>query len=41
LAKLEKLLLSLHPYDTPEFLILPLRGGNRRYLNWLRNECQP
>src|SRR3981081_3561214 len=32
LAKLEKLLLSLHPYDTPEFLVLPLRGGNRRYL---------
>jgi periplasmic divalent cation tolerance protein len=41
LAKLEKLLLSLHPYDTPEFLVLPLRGGNRRYLNWLCNECQP
>jgi periplasmic divalent cation tolerance protein len=41
LAKLEKLLLSLHPYDTPEFLVLPVRGGNRRYLNWLRKECQP
>src|ERR1017187_349689 len=27
LAALEKLILSKHPYDTPEFLVLPLRAG--------------
>lgn len=39
LAKLEKLIVSIHPYDTPEFLVLPLRGGNPRYLDWLRTAC--
>jgi periplasmic divalent cation tolerance protein len=41
LAKLEKLIVSKHPYDTPEFLVVALRGGNRRYLNWLRASCDP
>lgn len=35
LAALEKLVLAEHPYDTPEFLVLPLSHGNKRYLNWL------
>ena len=35
LAALEKLVLKEHPYDTPEFLVLPLRAGNARYLEWL------
>ena len=35
LAALEKLLLQEHPYDTPEFLVVPLRAGNARYLDWL------
>ena len=35
LAKLEKVILSEHPYDTPEFLVLPLQSGNRRYLDWI------
>jgi periplasmic divalent cation tolerance protein len=35
LPKLEKLVLANHPYDTPEFVVLPLAGGNRRYLDWL------
>ena len=35
LPKLEKLLLAGHPYDTPEFLVLPLTAGSRRYLDWL------
>jgi periplasmic divalent cation tolerance protein len=35
LAALEELVLAKHPYDTPEFLVLPLSAGNRRYLNWL------
>jgi len=35
LIALEKLVLNHHPYDTPEFLVLPLGLGNGRYLDWL------
>lgn len=37
LARLEKLIISEHPYETPEFLALPLQSGNRRYLDWLQH----
>ena len=33
-AALEKLILSLHPYDTPEFIVLGVAQGNHRYLDW-------
>lgn len=36
--KLERVIHALHPYDTPEFVILPLTGGSRRYLDWLLSE---
>ena len=35
LAALERLVLAKHPYDTPEFVILPLVAGNKKYLDWL------
>ena len=35
LKSLEKLVLAKHPYDTPEFLVLPIQAGNRHYLAWL------
>jgi periplasmic divalent cation tolerance protein len=35
LAKLEQLILTGHPYDTPEFLVLDLKSGSDRYLQWL------
>jgi periplasmic divalent cation tolerance protein len=35
LKSLEKLVLARHPYDTPEFLVLPIQAGNRQYLAWL------
>lgn len=38
LSKLERLIQELHPYDTPEFVVLPLTAGNRRYLDWLKQE---
>src|SRR5436305_444160 len=41
LAKLEKLILAEHPYDTPEFIVLPMDRGNRRYLDWIRTSCAP
>ncbi|HLP76555.1 MAG TPA: divalent-cation tolerance protein CutA [Candidatus Paceibacterota bacterium] len=39
LKSLEKLVINEHPYDTPEFLVLPISAGNRRYLNWLAASC--
>ena len=39
LAALEKLVLARHPYDTPEFIVLPLSAGNQRYLEWLKSNC--
>jgi periplasmic divalent cation tolerance protein len=35
LAALEKLVLTQHPYDTPEFLVVTPSAGNARYLKWL------
>ena len=35
LAALEKCVLSLHPYDTPEFVVLQITYGNKGYLKWL------
>ena len=35
LAALEKLIVASHPYDTPEFIVLPMRRGNARYLSWV------
>ena len=39
LARLEKLIVARHPYDTPEFVALPLSGGNKCYLAWLKQNC--
>jgi periplasmic divalent cation tolerance protein len=39
LAALERLVLARHPYETPEFLVLPLSAGNQRYLEWLAASC--
>lgn len=27
---------DLHPYDVPEFLVLPIIDGNEAYLKWVR-----
>lgn len=35
LAALEKLILTKHPYDTPEFLVVPVESGTAKYLDWL------
>jgi periplasmic divalent cation tolerance protein len=32
---LEKFVLRNHPYDTPEFIALPVASGTNRYLDWL------
>jgi periplasmic divalent cation tolerance protein len=40
LTALEKLILARHPYDTPEFLVLPLSAGSKKYLDWLAASCR-
>jgi len=35
LKALENFVLAEHPYDTPEFLVLPIDSGSRRYLKWV------
>lgn len=35
LGALEKCVLENHPYDTPEFVVLPITLGNRKYLDWI------
>ena len=34
-AELEVRLKSIHPYEVPEVLALPLAGGSPEYLSWL------
>jgi periplasmic divalent cation tolerance protein len=34
LAELERLIVAEHPYDTPEFVALPVGRVNQRYLSW-------
>ena len=35
LKPLEREVLLLHSYETPEFLVLPIAGGSPAYLRWL------
>jgi periplasmic divalent cation tolerance protein len=32
---IEKEILRLHPYELPEFVVLPVAGGSSRYLKWI------
>jgi periplasmic divalent cation tolerance protein len=41
LPALEKVVLATHPYDTPEFVVLPMLGGNERYLAWIDSSTAP
>ncbi len=36
LSELESLVLSAHPYETPEIIALPLSAGTDRYLAWVQ-----
>jgi periplasmic divalent cation tolerance protein len=35
LEQLQKKTLTLHSYDTPEFIVLPVVSGSQEYLKWL------
>ncbi len=40
-ADLEALVVQEHPYDTPEFILLSIDRGNKRYLRWWEEALQP
>jgi periplasmic divalent cation tolerance protein len=35
---IEAAIRSLHPYETPEIIAVPVTAGSGDYLDWLRNE---
>lgn len=41
IPRLEKCVLENHPYDTPEFLVLPIHCGSKKYLDWVKESVQP
>ena len=38
---LQERLLSLHPYEVPEILALPILCGNPAYLQWVQEQTTP
>ena len=40
LKSLEREVLRLHSYETPEFLVLPISSGSHAYLRWLSDSCK-
>jgi len=40
LKSLEREVLRLHSYETPEFLVLPISSGSHGYLRWLSDSCK-
>jgi periplasmic divalent cation tolerance protein len=41
LPELERMVRSMHSYDVPEFLVLPVVSGSREYLGWLLESVKP
>ena len=40
LDDLRRRVLERHPYDTPEFLVLSVTGGESRYLEWVASSVE-
>src|SRR5712675_808633 len=41
LPELEREMKQLHSYDVPEFIVLPIIAGSRKYLAWLQGSITP
>ena len=41
IGPLETLLRTLHPYDVPEFVVIPIIQGSAPYLSWLSDSTSP
>lgn len=39
LPKIIKTVKKYHSYDVPEIIALPIVGGSRDYLNWVKENC--
>ena len=40
-AEVEHAIRQAHPYELPEIIVLPVTGGSREYLDWLRSQLRP
>jgi len=40
-SELEKAIVELHPYETPEIIATPIVAGSEDYLAWLNDELKP
>ena len=38
--KVEAAIKSLHPYETPEIIAVPIVKGSKEYLNWIEDELE-
>jgi periplasmic divalent cation tolerance protein len=36
--EIEKVIKSIHPYEVPEIIAIPIMAGSTEYLNWLQGE---
>ena len=41
LAALEARVHELHPYEVPQFTVLPVSGASKAYLDWIDTETAP
>ena len=39
--ELEKAIKSIHPYEVPEIVAIPIVSGSQSYLEWLEQEVIP
>jgi periplasmic divalent cation tolerance protein len=40
-ADLQKRIVSMHPYEVPELIAIPISGGFDQYLNWIETNSTP
>lgn len=41
MKRLQEIVIENHPYDTPEVIALPIKGGDKRYLAWIASSVTP
>jgi periplasmic divalent cation tolerance protein len=41
LRELQRAVKSMHSYDVPEFIVLPIESGSKEYLDWLKASTKP
>lgn len=39
--RVEASIRSLHSYDNPEIIVMPIEGGSEDYLTWIESETTP